>query len=111
LRLRNAIPIYSSREVLAVQAALAAAIAAAAPVISPSRTSGKNGSLALTISIDRAIGSAAASFVKDASATDTSNVADADLGHLSDLHSERKIRTGLVFPGGRLEEGRSSREA
>jgi membrane-bound serine protease (ClpP class) len=50
-----------------VQAALVAAIAAVALFVSPLPASaGENGNLALTISIDGAIGPAAASYVKDA---------------------------------------------
>lgn len=50
-----------------VQAALIAAALAAAPALSPlSAKAGENSSLALTISIDGAIGPAAAGYVKDA---------------------------------------------
>jgi membrane-bound serine protease (ClpP class) len=63
-------PIYFRKGVLAVrtvQAALIAAALAAPLVLSPLPAStGENSSLALTISIDGAIGPAAASYVKDA---------------------------------------------
>jgi hypothetical protein len=67
---------------------------------------GANGSLALTISIDRAIGPAAANPVNDALAAagerraeNAQNVSHVDPRHLSDLHSEPKNEAGLVFPG------------
>jgi membrane-bound serine protease (ClpP class) len=71
LRLGDATPICSGKGVLAVQtlksALVAAAIAVVALVVSLLPTSaGENDSLALTISIDGAIGPAAASYVKDA---------------------------------------------
>jgi membrane-bound serine protease (ClpP class) len=65
LRLREATPICSGKGVLAVQtvkAALVAAIAVVVLVVSVLPASaGKNDSLALTVSIDGAIGPAAAS--------------------------------------------------
>ena len=55
-----------------VQAALVAATAVAALVLSPlAASAGENGGLALTISIDGAIGPASASYVKDALAKAT----------------------------------------
>src|SRR6516165_6751062 len=73
LRLRNGTPICSSKGVLAVQtvkAALVAAIGVVALVVSllPA-LAGENENLALTVSIDGAIGPAAANYVKDALAT------------------------------------------
>ena len=73
LRLRNGTPIYSSKGVLAVQtvkAALVAAIGVVALAVSllPA-LAGENENLALTVSIDGAIGPAAANYVKDALAT------------------------------------------
>jgi membrane-bound serine protease (ClpP class) len=73
LRLRNGTPICSGKGVLAVQtvkAALVAATGVVALVVSlPQALAGENDSLALTVSIDGAIGPAAASYVKDALAT------------------------------------------
>src|SRR6516225_7389529 len=73
LRLRNGTPIYSSKGVLAVQtvkAALVAAIGVVALAVSllPA-LAGENENLALTVSIDGAIGPAAANYVKDTLAT------------------------------------------
>ena len=103
-----------------IHAALVAAIAVAALVISPlPAPAGENGSLALTISINGAIGPATANSVNDALAAagerraeivildlNTSgrtgyaqNVSHVDLRHLSGLHSEPKNEAGLVFPG------------
>src|SRR5215831_13092781 len=73
LRLRNGTPIYSSKGVLAVQTvkvALVAAIGVVALAVSllPA-LAGENENLALTVSIDGAIGPAAANYVNDALAT------------------------------------------
>jgi len=73
LRLQNGTPISSGKGVLAVQtvkAALIAAIGVVALVVSflPA-SAAENNSLALTISINGAIGPAAANYVKDALAT------------------------------------------
>lgn len=70
IELADFTPILSGKGVLAVravQAALVAAIAVAALVIPPSAArAAENGKLALTISIDGAIGPATASYVKEA---------------------------------------------
>jgi membrane-bound serine protease (ClpP class) len=70
LRLQDFKPILTGKGVLAVQivqAALVAATAVVALLLSPlSAEAGENSSLAMTISIEGAIGPAAASYVKDA---------------------------------------------
>ena len=89
LRLGDATPICSGKGVLAVQtvkAALVAAIAVVALVLSllPA-LAGENDSLALTISIEGAIGPAAASYVKDALATAAERHAEIVILRLSTL--------------------------
>jgi membrane-bound serine protease (ClpP class) len=93
LRFGNCTPIYSGKGVLAVQtvqAALVAAVAAVALVVSPlAASAGENNSskLALTVSIDGAIGPATAAYVKDA------------LTNASERHAEVVVLR-LNTPGG-----------